>query len=112
MYFRFVLARPIRFCTPCGFETIFLCTLFPKIKCDYPRDKDGALIPKKLVGEEYAAYQGVLGHYHVQTNKVDPGPALQWDYVIGEARRLMKERPQRNVNGEAIVFRPKLIVDN
>ena len=27
-------------------------------------------------------YQGVLGHYHVQTNKVDPGPAFQWDRVI------------------------------
>ena len=41
----------------------------------------------------------MLGHYHIQTNKVDPGPALQWDYVIGEARRLMKQKPQRDVNG-------------
>ena len=27
-------------------------------------------------------YRGILGHYHVQTNKVDPGPAFQWDRVI------------------------------
>jgi N-acetyl-anhydromuramyl-L-alanine amidase AmpD len=92
--------------------TATLCSVFPKIKCDYPRDADGRLITHKLPKEQLDKYEGVLGHYHVQTNKVDPGPALQWDYVIGEARRLMKERPQRNVNGEAIVFRPKLIVDN
>jgi hypothetical protein len=54
----------------------------------------------------------VLGHYHVQTNKVDPGPALQWDYVIGEARRLMKQKPQRDVHGRRLLNRPKLIIDN
>jgi hypothetical protein len=31
----------------------------------------------------------VLVHFHVQTNKNDPGPALQWDYVIDSARRLL-----------------------
>ena len=36
-------------------------------------------------------YEGVLGHYHIQTNKTDPGPALDWDKVIGEARELMAE---------------------
>jgi N-acetyl-anhydromuramyl-L-alanine amidase AmpD len=30
-------------------------------------------------------YQGILGHYHVQLNKVDPGPAFQWDTVIDGA---------------------------
>jgi hypothetical protein len=34
------------------------------------------------------SYHGVLGHYHVQTNKTDPGPAMQWDRVIDGARRL------------------------
>ncbi len=80
--------------TPQQYESLIkltatLCTVFPKIKCDYPKDKDGALVPGKLVGEDYSAYEGILGHYHVQTNKVDPGPAFQWDKVIGGAKALM-----------------------
>ncbi len=71
--------------------TATLCTVFPKIKCDYPRDAQGQLIPRKLDDEDLQKYQGVMGHYHVQTNKTDPGPALQWDYLIGEARSLMGE---------------------
>jgi N-acetylmuramoyl-L-alanine amidase len=69
--------------------TATLCKVFPKIKCDYPRDATGRLIPRKLPEDELARYQGVLGHYHIQTNKTDPGPALQWDYLIGEARKAM-----------------------
>lgn len=69
--------------------TATLCKVFPKLRCDYPRDGSGKLIPVKLADEQLAAYQGVLGHFHVQTNKVDPGPAFQWDRVIEGARRLM-----------------------
>ena len=70
--------------------TAALCRTFPKIKCDYPRDAQGKLITYKLPDEQLNAYQGVLGHYHVQTNKNDPGPAFQWNYVIANARRLLK----------------------
>lgn len=66
-----------------------LCTIFPKIRCDYPKDAHGHLIRVKLPDDRLERYQGLLGHYHVQTNKVDPGPAFQWDRVIGEAHRLM-----------------------
>lgn len=66
--------------------TATLCKLFPKIRCDYPRDAAGSLVRAKLPDAELARYQGILGHYHVQTNKVDPGPAFQWDRVIGAAR--------------------------
>jgi N-acetyl-anhydromuramyl-L-alanine amidase AmpD len=96
--------------------TAGLCTVFPKITCDYPRQKlacgpptaqlvkddptarpealaglnePGPLIPHALSAEQYEVYQGVLGHYHVQTDKQDPGPAFQWDKVILEARKLM-----------------------
>ena len=70
--------------------TATLCTVFPKMKCDYPRDKEGKLIPHKLPDDELGRYQGLLGHYHVQTDKQDPGPAFQWDTVIDGARALMK----------------------
>jgi N-acetyl-anhydromuramyl-L-alanine amidase AmpD len=66
-----------------------LCTVFPKIRCDYPKDTQGRLITHKLPDADLARYQGLLGHYHVQTNKVDPGPAFQWDRVINDARRLI-----------------------
>ena len=62
----------------------------PQIKCDYPQDAAGNLIRQKLPDAELKAYQGVLGHFHLQTDKVDPGPALQWDYVISSARRMMR----------------------
>ncbi|MGO8701255.1 MAG: N-acetylmuramoyl-L-alanine amidase [Limisphaerales bacterium] len=92
--------------------TASLCAMFPRITCDYPREADGRLMTHKMQDEMSRDYHGVLGHYHLQTNKVDPGPALQWDYVIGEARRLMKLRPQRSIEGKPMAFRPKLEVDN
>ena len=66
--------------------TAALCVVFPKIRCDYPRDAGGKLVPRKLPDDELKAFAGVLGHYHVQLNKTDPGPALQWDRVIDGAR--------------------------
>lgn len=69
--------------------TAALSKVLPKIRCDYPRDPAGKLIPSKLPDEQLAAYQGLLGHFHIQTNKVDPGPAFNWDYVIDESRRLL-----------------------
>jgi N-acetylmuramoyl-L-alanine amidase len=73
--------------------TAALCTVLPKIQCDYPRDAAGHLVTKKLPDNELNAYQGVLGHYHIQTNKTDPGPALQWDWLMTTARKLMGWRP-------------------
>lgn len=71
--------------------TAALCKALPKIKCDYPRDAAGRLITHKLPEEELQQFQGVIGHYHIQNNKVDPGPAMDWDYVISRARRLLNE---------------------
>lgn len=71
--------------------TATLCTVLPRIRCDYPRE-DGSLIRGKLPDRDLAEYAGVLGHYHLQANKVDPGPAFDWDKVITGARRLMAHR--------------------
>jgi N-acetyl-anhydromuramyl-L-alanine amidase AmpD len=69
--------------------TAAVCKVLPRIPCDYPRDSAGQLITAKLPDEEFAKYHGLLGHFHVQENKVDPGPAFQWDYVVTEARKLI-----------------------
>jgi N-acetyl-anhydromuramyl-L-alanine amidase AmpD len=74
--------------------TAALCRVFPKLKCDHPRDAGGKLIAQKLPDEELERFHGILGHYHIQSNKVDPGPALQWDKLIGGSRKLlMRETP-------------------
>jgi N-acetyl-anhydromuramyl-L-alanine amidase AmpD len=69
--------------------TAALCRILPNIQCDYPKDVNGKLITAKLPDDGLKNYRGVLGHYHIQTEKVDPGPAFNWDYVIGGARRLL-----------------------
>ena len=67
-----------------------LCSIFPRLKCDYPKDEKGKLITRKLEDSVLKNYQGLLGHYHLQTDKVDPGPAFDWDRVIKESRRQMR----------------------
>jgi N-acetyl-anhydromuramyl-L-alanine amidase AmpD len=79
--------------------TATLCKLFPKIRCDYPRDAAGALLTHKLPDAEYGRYQGILGHYHVQSNKVDPGPAFQWDRLIESTKQLLARSTCRSVKG-------------
>ena len=69
--------------------TAALCRIFPQLPCDYPRDSRGVLLRQKLPAESYQDYRGILGHYHVQLNKTDPGPAFDWDRVIGESRTLL-----------------------
>ena len=70
--------------------TAALCKIFPKIPCDYPRDSEGNLITRKIADEDLPNLRGVIGHYHIQSNKVDPGPAFQWDYVLDRARKLLR----------------------
>jgi N-acetyl-anhydromuramyl-L-alanine amidase AmpD len=70
--------------------TATLSKVFPMLTCDYPKDAAGQLIPGKLPDDALEKYHGVMGHFHIQTNKVDPGPAFQWDYVISNARRLLQ----------------------
>lgn len=67
--------------------TAALCEIFPNLPCDYPRDAGGELITYALPPEQFSVYRGLLGHYHVQENKVDPGPAFQWERLVRRARR-------------------------
>jgi len=69
--------------------TAALCRVFPKIRCDYPRDAAGCPVPGKLPDDVLARYQGILGHYHIQANKLDPGPAFQWERFIARARKAL-----------------------
>jgi N-acetylmuramoyl-L-alanine amidase len=68
--------------------TATLTQVLPSIRCDYPRDAHGHLISEKLPDEVLKHYTGILGHFHIQSEKVDPGPAFNWDYVVQGARNL------------------------
>lgn len=65
-----------------------LSAALPAIALDAPRGPDGAVLMRALTPEEFNRFSGVLGHWHVQENKVDPGPAFDWEWVLGTARRL------------------------
>lgn len=69
--------------------TAALCKVFPHLRCDAPRDPSGKIAQAKLPEDQLKQYQGLLGHYHIQSEKVDPGPAFDWDRVIHGARRLL-----------------------
>lgn len=75
--------------------TAALHAALPGIELDYPRGPDGRVLNRTLDADEFRSFHGVLGHWHVQTNKTDPGPALDWDRVLGGARRLAGERDGR-----------------
>jgi N-acetylmuramoyl-L-alanine amidase len=65
-----------------------LSRIFPRIHLDAPRDAHGAVIQEALSEETLRAFDGIVGHFHVQKNKQDPGPAMQWDRLFAEARSL------------------------
>ena len=67
--------------------TAALCKTFPKIKCDYPRNEEGDLLRVKIPDAQLDNYQGLIGHYHIQANKVDPGPAFNWNRLTTQTGR-------------------------
>ena len=73
--------------------TAALCKTLPRITPDYPRDEHGNLITKVLDDDAWENYHGLMGHYHVQENKQDPGPAFQWDKVVNGVRKRMGLKP-------------------
>jgi len=66
-----------------------LATIFPKLPLDYPRDADGHLLLTTMPEDAWRGFHGLIGHWHIQTNKIDPGPALDWDRLVDGARALL-----------------------
>lgn len=61
--------------------------VFPQLALDYPRDAEGRLLQRVMSAEEWQTFRGLIGHFHIQANKIDPGPAFQWDRLLDAARR-------------------------
>lgn len=73
--------------------TAALCGALPRIACDYPREPDGLVINHVVIEDQFQAHHGLIGHYHIQAEKQDPGPAFQWDKVVQGARQIMRSAP-------------------
>jgi N-acetyl-anhydromuramyl-L-alanine amidase AmpD len=71
--------------------TAALVRIFPRIELEVPRDETGRVRTDALSDEEEAAFHGVLGHYHLQTDKRDPGPAFDWERLLRETRARLAE---------------------
>ena len=63
-----------------------LNAVFPRMTINAPRDNRGLVADAVLSDADFDAFSGVIGHYHVQDNKVDPGPAFDWERVLASAR--------------------------
>lgn len=70
--------------------TAALARVFPRIELDAPRDREGRVRLDTLSDAELASFSGLIGHWHLTADKYDPGPAFDWERVIGGARQAMK----------------------
>ena len=70
--------------------TAALTRIFPYITLDYPKDDSGNLIRSKLPDDQLKSHRGLIGHYHIQSNKTDPGPAFQWNKLVRDAKKYLE----------------------
>lgn len=63
-----------------------LSRVFPRIELEAPRDVNGRVRTDALRPEEAALFHGCIGHGHLQEDKVDPGPAFDWERFLEAAR--------------------------
>ncbi len=59
-----------------------ICRVLPRIRGDAPRDPQGRVRQDTLSAEELAAFSGLVGHYHLTADKIDPGPAFDWERLL------------------------------
>jgi N-acetylmuramoyl-L-alanine amidase len=86
--------------TPQQYDTLAklaakLCELLPLLASDAPRGTDGRVRTDELSPDEFAAFHGILGHYHVTRGKQDPGPAFDWEAFLARVRAELEHHPDQ-----------------
>ncbi len=71
--------------------TAALHRIFPLIRLDAPRDEEGRVRTDVLSRTEILSFGGLVGHLHISSRKIDPGPAFDWEGVLRNARRIYRE---------------------
>lgn len=56
-----------------------LHTALPGIRLALPRTPTGDVPDSVLTPEHLSDFSGILGHHHVSSHKIDPGPAFDWE---------------------------------
>lgn len=69
-----------------------LSRALPRVELEAPRDGEGRVRTGVLSEEEAGEFEGLVGHYHLQTDKTDPGPAFDWERVLKRAREVRAAR--------------------
>jgi hypothetical protein len=72
--------------------TAALVTHLPRIELAVPRDGDGKVVGGLLPGGASPEFHGLVGHWHVNPGKQDPGPAFDWDALLAMAARILLAR--------------------
>ena len=65
---------------------VTLCRSLPRIEARIPRQSNGQVedrLRQEISGQPVA---GIVGHWHVGSHKVDPGPAFDWDRIENALR--------------------------
>lgn len=60
---------------------VTLCRVLPAIPPTVPRDADGAIVPVVFGEDTPGREAGIIGHFHGSEEKVDPGPAFDWERI-------------------------------
>ena len=72
--------------------TATLTRVLPRITPDVPRDEAGDVRTGVMASSALTDYHGLIGHYHLTDDKLDPGPAFDWARLIEGVRA---EKPPR-----------------
>jgi N-acetyl-anhydromuramyl-L-alanine amidase AmpD len=67
-----------------------LARVFPRVHLEAPRDKRGRVPLAAVTDAVSSRHEGLIGHFHLDEKKFDPGPGFDWERVITEARRIAK----------------------
>ena len=84
-----------------------LCRIFPRIEPRAPRDANGRIRSDVLTEAEFEAYSGLIGHLHVSRDKVDPGPAFDWEGLLRRLRERLAQEPTSRLEPPASLGRPQ-----
>ncbi len=59
----------------------------PRLRPVFPTEAGGEVRSTTLSERDITSFKGIVGHWHVATHKVDPGPSFDWHRLIRELNR-------------------------
>jgi N-acetylmuramoyl-L-alanine amidase len=63
----------------------------PRVLLKVPRDRRGRVPTGVLEGGAALRFEGIVGHFHLDEQKLDPGPAFEWERLLAETKEALAE---------------------